>query len=180
MVPLRRQLLLLATAGVLPLALLAGAGLVVVYGTQREIEQSRAVEITRAIALAVDGELGRSLSALDVLAAAPAFQDHDRAAIAALVARSLATQPHWADLAVSDGSGRPIVGPPTDPDPASLGEVLRTGHPVVGDLAEGAASGSRSGSRSTRTGTRPTSSARWSHRSRWSSCSRASGCRRTG
>ena len=66
-VTLRRRLLLLAVAGILPLALMSGAGLLALAHQQREAAGRASLGITRALATAVDAELKRSVAVLETL-----------------------------------------------------------------------------------------------------------------
>ena len=139
-VPLRRQLFLIAVAGILPLAILAGAGLQLVFEQQREAEQRRAMEITRALATAVDTELKRSQSALQILASAIVLDVGDLEGFHTVARRALEYQPTWRSVVLSDPSARPLVDtafplgarlPPMF-STTSFDEVVRTGKPRVG------------------------------------------------
>ena len=71
-VPLRRRLLLLAAGAVLPLALMTGVALqALLQQQQAQIEQS-SLDLSRALATAVDTELRLTISTLQTLAAEPA------------------------------------------------------------------------------------------------------------
>src|SRR4051812_14877890 len=143
--PLRRYLVVLALAGILPLALLTGAGLVQLYRQQRDDAQRRAIEITRAVAISVELELERSLTAGKTLASSSAVRRNDLATFADVMRRTAAGQPQWRNLVLADPAGQPIVNsrvasgdamPPTM-EPESFREVVRTGEPRVGELVKG-------------------------------------------
>src|SRR5690349_7132516 len=108
-IALRRHLLVLAVAGVLPLALLAGAGLLSIFQQQRNDAQRKAIEITRAIATAVDLELHRTLSSLHVLASANALERGDIASFDSIVRRNLTEQPDWRSIILADTRGEVLV-----------------------------------------------------------------------
>ena len=72
-VPLRRRLLLLAVAGMLPIALMSGVALVAIFYQQRAQAERAGLEISRALSIAIDAELQRSFSALKVVSNATAF-----------------------------------------------------------------------------------------------------------
>ena len=141
---LQKQLFTLAIAGVLPLAILVGAGLHLIFEQRREVESRRALEVTRALATAVEAELQRSLAALQVLAAAGAF-DGDRASFHEIARRTIAMQPGWRNLTLSDVEGRQVDNSdfppgaelPISPDPAAIAAVAQSGQPVVGNLLKG-------------------------------------------
>ena len=67
MVPLRRRLFLLAIAALVPLALIAGLGLLALVERQRAEARRAGIELTRALATAVDAELGRSISVIEAV-----------------------------------------------------------------------------------------------------------------
>lgn len=139
-VPLSRQLFLIAVAGILPLAILAGAGLHLMFEQRREDEQRRALDITRALATAVDTELKRSQSALEVLAATVALDTGDLAGFHTLARRAVASQATWRGVILADLSAQPLVdtsfavGAELPPmfSTTSFDEVIRTGEPRVG------------------------------------------------
>src|SRR3954463_5823289 len=67
-VSLRRRLLLLAAAGILPLAAMSGIALWALVQQQRVQAEGAALELARALGTAVDAELRRSISVLEALA----------------------------------------------------------------------------------------------------------------
>jgi signal transduction histidine kinase/ActR/RegA family two-component response regulator len=139
-VPLRRQLFLIAVAGIVPLAILAGAGLHLVFEQQREAEQRRALEITRALATAVDTELKRSQSALQVLTSTIVLDTADFESFHTVARRAVDSQATWRSVILSDLSARTLVdtafpmGTELPPmfSTTSFEEVIRTGEPRVG------------------------------------------------
>ena len=141
--PLRRYLFLLVVAGVLPLAILSGVGLLVLYESQRDEIRRRAQEIVRAQAIAVEAELQRSIAALQVMASTPRLQAGDLREFREIAALALETQPHWLGVRLATPSGDRVLdtGVPEGRSMApvmereSFDEVLRTLKPVVGDLA---------------------------------------------
>lgn len=142
---LQRQLFTLAIVGVLPLAILAGAGLHIFFEQRRDVEQRRALEVTRALATAVEAELQRSLAALQILAVSGALDPGVRSDFDEVARRALATQPGWRNLTLADPSGRivdhsdfpPGAALPAPPDPESIREVATARKPVVGNLVNG-------------------------------------------
>ena len=145
--PLRRQLIFLALASILPLATLSAIGLAVLFESQREAEQRRTQEITRALASAVDSELRRSISSLQVMAAALEQDDLSLDSFEDLSRRTLQRQPLWRNVILAEPGGRHVAHSefprgtpvPPNPDPASVEQVGRTGKPAVGNLVRGRA-----------------------------------------
>ena len=144
-IALRRHLLVLAVAGVLPLALLAGAGLLSIFEQQRNDAQRKALEITRALATAVESELSRTLSSLHVLASSNALDRGDISSFDALARRNLAVQPEWRAITLADAQGQVLTntrsGPGDKPPPiverASFDQVVVTGEARIGSIAKG-------------------------------------------
>ena len=76
-VSLRQRLLLLAAGALLPLALAAGLALQALLDQQRQQTEQSSLDLTRALATAVDTELRLTISALQTLAATePIASDH--------------------------------------------------------------------------------------------------------
>jgi signal transduction histidine kinase len=142
--PLSRQLFLIAVAGILPLAILAGAGLHLMFEQRREAEQGRALEITRALATAVDTELKRSQSALQIVASAIVLDTADLDSFHTIARRAIQSQATWRSVILADISARPLVdtsfpmGAELPPmfSTTSFEEVIRTGEPRVGYVVE--------------------------------------------
>jgi signal transduction histidine kinase/CheY-like chemotaxis protein len=104
--PLRRRLFLLAAAGIVPLAILAGVSLYLYAREQRAQSERIAVEITRALSTAVDFELRRSVSVLEALATSPALDGEDVSAFRVRAKRMLAVDPGWSALLLVEENGR--------------------------------------------------------------------------
>ena len=144
-VTLRRRLLLVGAAGVLPLAVACGIALLVLADHQKQRASQSGIEVTRALSIAVDAELQRSLAALQALAADPRAQAGDLTRYRELLERAVAMRPDWTEVIVHDAQGRMVMNtsvPPGEPLPPtveskSLAETLRTGKPVVGQLRRG-------------------------------------------
>jgi signal transduction histidine kinase len=144
-VPLRNRLFLLAAAGVLPLALLSGIGLYVLYRQQVAQVERTGVEVARALATAVDAELRRSFAALDVLASATSLDRDDVKTFDDRARRTLDRQPQWAAIMLSDADGNTLTHtgyPPGTELPRlveteSFRKALATRQPTVGYLAFG-------------------------------------------
>jgi len=147
-IPLRRRLLLLGAAAILPLALMSGVALQALLEQQQRRAEQSTLDLARALATAVDTELRLTVSSLQSLALADPFASAavgDLRQAHGVARRVVASRPEWLALllAAADGtqlfdSGREFgapLAPPTEPD--SLAEVARTRAPVVGQLRRG-------------------------------------------
>jgi signal transduction histidine kinase len=108
-VPLRRRLFLLVAVVLLPLAAVAVVAVLAVLHQQRSQAEHAGLEITRAMAIAVEGELNRAAAVLELLGSSPVLDGSDPAAYAALMRRALATRTHWAGIGLADPEGRPVA-----------------------------------------------------------------------
>ena len=70
-------MLLLAAAGILPLAATAGLALLALAQERREQTERAGLEVTRALATAIDVEIGRSIAVLQGIAVSPALDSAD-------------------------------------------------------------------------------------------------------
>jgi hypothetical protein len=143
--PLRRRLVLIAAAAIVLLAVAAGIGQFVLVDQQRAQVSRSALELTRALGIAVDAELRRSMSALQVLATSTSLDGNDREAFQRRAERVMATRPDWRTIILALPSGEIVVdtnGPATSPprrvaERDSFERVARTLTPRVGYLAPG-------------------------------------------
>ncbi len=143
MVPLRRRLFLLTAAALLPVAVIAGFGLYVLVDHQRDEARRAGIELTRALATAVEAELGRSISVMEAVATSPTLDSGDLPEFYRRVTRVVETQSHWRAIVLVDPDGTALlhtgfsVGARIPPlaDRASLAAVRATLRPVIGDLA---------------------------------------------
>ena len=142
-VPLRRRLFLLAAVGIVPLVVVAGVGLYALAQQQRAQAERIGLELARALATAVDGELRSSASALQALATDAALERHDLVAFRGRAERVVATQANWAAVFLADPSGKRLLDTRFPPgatlspifDRDSFDRVVRTRVPAVGNLA---------------------------------------------
>jgi signal transduction histidine kinase/ActR/RegA family two-component response regulator len=143
--PLRRRLLLLAAAGIVPLGAIAGLSLYALIEEQRAQAGRTGLEVTRALSTAVDAELRRSIAVLQSAAIGPALDSGDLARYHASMRRILETRPDWVTLTLADPSGRQLANArrpfgealPAVVDLPSLQVAARTREPVVGALSAG-------------------------------------------
>lgn len=143
--PLRSRLLTIALAGILPLALVAGLGMLSIVSEQTELAKQRSLEATRLAATAVEIELGRSLNVLQALSQSPLLDADDLDGFADMVRRVLPSVPSWYALLIISPQGEvlrrvSLHNPPassTVAEPRSLETLLRTGVPQVGSMSQG-------------------------------------------
>ena len=146
-IPLRRRLLVLAIAGILPLAAASGLALLALVHQSREQAERSALELTRALAIGVDGELQRVFSGLEALATATPLDHGDMAGFYQRAQRVLGTQPNWLAVNLVDLQGRMTLNTSVQPgnplpaliDQESFEAVVQTRRPAVGRLAKGVA-----------------------------------------
>ncbi|MEO6747204.1 MAG: cache domain-containing protein, partial [Caldimonas sp.] len=147
-VSLRQRLLLLAAGALLPLALAAGLALQALLNQQRQQTEQSSVDLTRALATAVDTELRLTISALQTLATTePLASDHpaDIEAFYRLAKRVLTERPEWRAILLADPSGKVLFStnyPFGSEQPAlaetdSFNDTVRTRSPQVGSFARG-------------------------------------------
>ncbi|TLX63489.1 hybrid sensor histidine kinase/response regulator [Stutzerimonas nosocomialis] len=144
-VRLRRRLLTIALAGIVPLALAAGLGLLAIIHEQRHQIELRGLEVTRLAATAIEVEVQRSMDVLQALAQSDPLTEGDIRAYGDLGRRMLPFMPGWQSILLIDRDGRVVQRvaretPTADgalADHASFAEVLRTGNARVGDMALG-------------------------------------------
>ena len=141
--PLSRRLLLLACAGIVPLAIMSGIGLYVLGQQQRAQTERVGLELARVIATAVDAELRSTVSVLDALATTFTLDGHDLPAFSERARRVLGTQRQWAAITLDDPAGARRVDTrfggselPPITERESFDRVVTTRTPAVGNLAE--------------------------------------------
>ena len=105
-VPLRRRLLAIALAGILPLATIAGIGLWRLVDYEEAQVELRNLDVTRLAATAIETEVGRSLDVLEALSLSPALAEEDLEPFARLVQRVLPLVPDWHALLIVDPDGK--------------------------------------------------------------------------
>ena len=145
MEPLRRRLFLLAAAGIVPLAAAAGVALLALAAEQKAQAERAGIEVTRALATAVDAELYRSVAALESLAQGPALDTGDLKRFHEVMRRLHAGRPDWVTVTLADPAGQQLANSnrpsgaalPTVVDPESLERVVLTRRPAIGGLTQG-------------------------------------------
>src|SRR5512145_2518039 len=142
-VPLRRRLLWLALAVLVPLAVIAGVGLVALIGRQQDEARRAGIELSRALAIAVEAELGRSIAVMQAIVSSSALATDDVATFHGRMVRNAGEQLNWRAIALFAPDGTPLAhsgfsyGAPLPPptDPSLLQRVRDARAPVIGDLA---------------------------------------------
>src|SRR5687768_679635 len=143
---LRLRLLLVSAAGVLPLALACGLALLALVDHQKQRVTQSGIEITRALSIAVDGEIQRTFGALQALAADPRAQAADLAPYRAILERAVAARRDWTEVILHDARGQMVINTsveagrplPATVETASLEQLIRSPQPMVGALRRGA------------------------------------------
>jgi signal transduction histidine kinase/ActR/RegA family two-component response regulator len=143
--PLRRKLFLLAAAGIAPLAGMAGIALLALAHEQKAQAERAGIELTRALATAVDAELHRSVAALQAISQGPALDAGDLKRFHEVMRRVHAGRPEWVTITLADPSGEQLANAARPfgaklggvVDPESLQEAVRTVRPVIGALSVG-------------------------------------------
>ncbi|HZM34901.1 MAG TPA: cache domain-containing protein, partial [Burkholderiales bacterium] len=130
----------------LPLAAMAGYGLLEQARSQRQQAERTGLEITRALATAVDAELGRAISVLEGIAVSPALDMADLERYREVMRRVLQSQPEWITLTLADADGR-LLADSTDgvtsapvpmvAEPESVQRAVSTRRPSIGYLSRG-------------------------------------------
>src|SRR5262245_7631089 len=141
-VPLRRRLLLLTAAGLVPLGAMAGIGLFIIQRQQYNQAQQVGLELARSIGNAVDAELRSSISVLEALVTTPMLDTEDLPGFLDRARRVMDAKPEWAAVVLADPTGRTLVDtrysigstPPLTWETDSFERVLHARVPAIGGL----------------------------------------------
>ncbi|CAG1017259.1 two-component system, NarL family, sensor histidine kinase BarA [Burkholderiaceae bacterium] len=144
-VGLRRRLILLAAAGILPLAVMSGFGLAALVQQQREQTERASLDITRALTTAVDAELRSSMAVLESLATAAPLDNNDADGFHRVAQRIVTTRPQWRAVILHEPDGKVAAhtGYPIGRadlaivEPDSFDQLLQLRSPLVGPLRRG-------------------------------------------
>ncbi|WP_028996610.1 hybrid sensor histidine kinase/response regulator [Azohydromonas australica] len=143
---IRPQLVLMMSAVVAPVALLAGASIVALGQAQREVHAQRYLERVSALRLALDNEIRGTSRVLEGLAFAGGIADRleQDATAQPELETMLRSFPSWMALGVVDAEGRELLGvhragqpQHTVPDRQTLQRALAERASVVSDLVPG-------------------------------------------
>jgi len=143
--PLTRRLFLLAAAAIVPLAAMAGGGLLALWKQQQAQAERAGIEITRALSTAVDAELSRAVAGLQGIAIGPALERGEFERYHNVMRRMLAQRPDWVTITLADTEGNQLLNARRGfseklekvVDPESLRAVVKTAKPVVGEMTRG-------------------------------------------
>jgi signal transduction histidine kinase/CheY-like chemotaxis protein len=143
--PIRVLLARLVILGLLPVAVLGAWAVVNTIAGQRDETERSVLELSRALASAVDSELNATLQSLSAMGRSSALEAGDVPAFYEQARNEVAAHPEWSAVVLTDGTGRLLfrsVEPlgATDSriiDPDSLARTIRTGAPTVGRLLPG-------------------------------------------
>jgi signal transduction histidine kinase/CheY-like chemotaxis protein len=143
--PLRRRLLLLAVAAIVPLAAMAGVALLALAQEHKAQAERAAIEITRALATAIDAELRRTVAALEAIAHGPALDTADLKRFHEVMRRVQEGRADWVTITLADRSGQQLANAsqpfgatlPKVVDPDSLERAVRTRRAAIGALTTG-------------------------------------------
>ncbi|NRF71392.1 response regulator [Aquincola sp. S2] len=142
---LRQVLQQLAAIGIVPLAVLGAYGVwSAVESQQRDLQRST-LEISRALAIAVESELDANIGALQAMGRSPLLAQGDIRAFYDFVSTEVAARSWWAGVNLVDAEGGLLFksvlpfgsGEARLIAPAEVEETLREGRPTVGMLAAG-------------------------------------------
>lgn len=144
-IPLRRGLLAIAFAGILPLALVAGIGLMLLVSQQEKQIEHRNRDVTRLAATAIETEIGRSMGVMDALSLSPLLDTDQLDQFSTLVQRLLPLVPEWQAVLIVTPEGEVVrrIYPDRIADSGfiadlqSFTDVISTGLPQIGDLGRG-------------------------------------------
>jgi signal transduction histidine kinase len=143
--PLRHKLILLAAVGLLPVSLLGAWGIWDAIQTQRQTLERSTLELSRALASAVESEIDATVRSLAAMARSRPLLEGDIAAFYEVARNEVAVRPPWLAVVLADGHGQPLFNT-AQPygssdlkvvDPLSLATVIRSGEAVVGTLSHG-------------------------------------------
>jgi len=143
--PIRVLLARLVILGLLPVAALGAWAIVNTISGQRHETERSVLELSRALASAVDSELNATLQSLSAMGRASALESGDVPAFYEQARNEVAAHPEWSAVVLTDGDGRLLfktIAPLGSPDsrivdPGSLDRAIRTGAPTVGRLLPG-------------------------------------------
>ena len=145
----RTLLIRIVVACLLPAAI--GIGVLVFYLFQdgRADLQKETLQTTRALSIAIDGQLGEARTVAEMLATAPTLVRRDWAGFHARASALIKTRNIGQNIVVSDASGQPILNTlrplgaplPAYGNPAQLARVVASGKPVISGLFTGAVTG---------------------------------------
>jgi PAS domain S-box-containing protein len=139
-VGLTAWLTLLVIGAVVPLLLLAGLTFLEISNSSKAIIEQGLADTTRALALAVDGEIHSWKASLEALAASRSLQPGRLAEFYGEARQVAAQYDGW--IVLTDARGHQVLNTlrsygtplPTTTSPEAIGDTLKDGKPMVSDL----------------------------------------------
>ena len=141
----RQRIFVVVAAAVLPLAVMSAVALYAGYQQQRAQAERAGLDVARALSIAIDRELGRTISILNVLGDSLQDENVDVRAFHGHAKRVRMDQPDWRAIIAYDARGNPLLnteepfGAPLRPliERESFDLVLVKRQPVIGYLRKG-------------------------------------------
>ncbi|HEV2609738.1 MAG TPA: ATP-binding protein [Noviherbaspirillum sp.] len=142
---LRKSLFKLAAIGLIPLAIVGTWGIGTTISQQEREMKRSALDLSRALASAVNAELDSTVSSLRTLSYTTALNEHDTRQFYDIAQKAVKAKESWSGVILTDAGGEVIfktVLPFGEPggrviDPKSLQQVIQTNAPAVGPIAMG-------------------------------------------
>ena len=141
--PLRIRLLLLAASGLVPLLVLLAWGINYLVEDRRVDTENSVVDLSRALATAVDAELRAVTTLLEHIGTSDELERADLREFHQSVGRT-AEQLGWQQVVLADGDGRVLLrsnvpygeADPKAVEPKSLAKVIETHAPTISEVVE--------------------------------------------
>jgi signal transduction histidine kinase/ActR/RegA family two-component response regulator len=141
--PLRMRLLLLAASGLVPLLIVLAWGIDHLVDERRTAAERSVLDLSRALATAVDAELRSIVSLLEHVGTSDELERADLRAFHQSAGRT-AEQLGWRQVVLTDSEGRVLLrtsrpygaGDPAPTEPKSLARVIETLAPAVSEVVE--------------------------------------------
>ena len=135
----------LVVLGLLPVAILSAWAVFNTLVAQRQATERSVLELSRALASAVDSELDATRQSLAAIGRSPALVRGDVRAFYDEARNEVAAHPEWSAVILTDAQGRLLfktllplgASDSRIVDPGSLERTIRTGQPAVGLLLAG-------------------------------------------
>jgi len=145
---LRRRLMLLGVATILPFCLFATAAFVVMLHQQKQQVEQATLGMTQALAAAIDARMQRTVATLEAFSLAQSMQDAEAAQLPSVhaAARALrAARPDWRGVVLANPDGSIVFGSESpfgsgmhqSMEGSSVADVVRTQAPMVGPMVAG-------------------------------------------
>lgn len=139
--PLQRRVFLVASASLLPLAILSGLSLLSIARDQERSLYRGSEDTVMALVHAIDAELKINIAALDALAVSPRLARGDFAAVREEALELLERRPAWLNLIVTDETRQLMnaMRPEDEPlpdliQPETVARTFGTAEPVIGQV----------------------------------------------